>query len=120
LKRRTSRELATSPEAKALLDRKIGEYQAQAKKDEAEKEQIKAKAEDLAREYDAINVHDDQFDMTEAGMTVGIAVFGVTALTQKRWLLLVAAFFAGSGIVLVAAGFAGASLHPDWLARLLG
>jgi hypothetical protein len=57
--------------------------------------------------------------MAEAGMTVGIALFGVTALTQKRWLFAVAASFAGAGIVLGAAGFAGASLHPDWLARLL-
>jgi hypothetical protein len=113
------RELATTPEARALLDRKIGEYRAQAKKDEADKEEIKAKAEDLARQYDALNVHDDQFDMAEAGMTVGIALFGVTALTQKRWLFVVAALFAGAGFLLGGAGFAGANLHPDWLARLL-
>ena len=113
------RELVTTPEARALLDRKIGEYHEQQKKLEVEKEEIKAKAEGLAREYDALNVHDDQFDMAEAGMTVAIALFGVTALTQKRWLFVVAALFAGSGIVLGAAGFLGASLHPDWLARLL-
>jgi len=40
--------------------------------------------------YDRLNVHDDQFDMAEALMSIGIALFGVTALTQKRALLVTA------------------------------
>jgi hypothetical protein len=65
-------------------------------------------------------VHDDQFDMAEAMLSVAIALFGVTALTQKKWLLAVDGLFAGFGTLLGFAGFLGWNLHPDWLARLLG
>jgi hypothetical protein len=57
--------------------------------------------------------------MAEAAMSVGIALFGVTALTRKRWLLGVAGTFAAFGALLGIAGFAGWNLHPDWLANLL-
>ena len=108
-----------SPEARKLLDDKIKQYTAQATKYEQDKTEIKAQAEALAKQYDAYNVHDDQFDMSEACLSVGIALMGVTALTQKRWLLLVAGIFAGFGALFGLAGFAGWNLHPDWLAKLL-
>jgi hypothetical protein len=113
------RELAGTPEARATLDQKIAEYQGRAKRDESEKAEIKRTAEQLSKKYDELNNHDDQFDMAEAGMTVAIALFGVTALTQRRSLLVVACLFAGFGAVMGLAGFLGLNLHPDWLARLL-
>ena len=58
-------------------------------------------------------------DMSEALISVAIALFGVTALTRKRWLLVVAIGFAGTGTLFGLAGFVGLNLHPDWLARLL-
>jgi len=51
------------------------------------KSDIKAQAEGYAKEYNDLNVFDDQFDMTEALLTISIAMFGITALTQKKWLL---------------------------------
>jgi len=48
-----------------------------------------------------------------------LALFGVTALTQKKWLLGVGIAFAATGTILGLAGFAGWNLHPDWLASLL-
>jgi hypothetical protein len=57
--------------------------------------------------------------MSEALMSVAIALLGVTALTRKRWLLIVGIVFAGTGEILGFAGFMGWSLHPDWLANLL-
>ena len=56
--------------------------------------------------------------MAEGLLSVAIALLGVTALTQKRWLLGVALAFAGFGTLLGFAGFVGWSIHPDWLARL--
>jgi hypothetical protein len=56
---------------------------------------------------------------TVASPSAGIALFGVTALTQKRWLLGVALTFASFGVLLGVAGFAKLQLHPDWLAKLL-
>ena len=68
--------------------------------------------------YDALNTHDDQFDMSESFLTVSIALCGVTALTRRRWLFGLAAVFAISGLVLEIAGFLQWSLHPEWLAKL--
>jgi len=118
---RIQRELAGSltPEARAVLDSKIAEYADKIKHYEAEKAEIKGNAEGFQKEYDRLNVHDDQFDMAEATTSIAIALLGITALTQKRRLLYVAWAFAGVGTVLGLAGFLGLSLHPDFLAKLL-
>lgn len=107
-------------EARAELEEKIAAYKAKAKRYEDEKAGIQAKAEQLEGTYDALNVQDDQFDMAEACMSVSIALFGVTALTRKRWLLTFAASIALLGAVLGLAGFLGWSLHPDFLAKIFG
>lgn len=52
-------------------------------------------------------------------MSIALALFGITALTRKRFMLGVASVFAGLGAVLGIAAFAGLSIHPDFLARLL-
>ncbi|MFT3775065.1 MAG: DUF4337 domain-containing protein [Minicystis sp.] len=109
-----------TPEGRALLDRKMADYKSKAKQYEVEKAEIKAQAEGFQKQYDALNVRDDQFDMAEAGLSIAIALFGVTALTQKRWMLFVAGTFAVFGIVIGFAGFLDKNLHPDWLAKLLG
>jgi hypothetical protein len=106
-------------DGRARLDKKIAEYAASVKKFEEEKLQIKAKAEDLQRDYDRLNVHDDQFDLAEALMSVAIALFGITALTRKKALLGFAAFLAGVGIFFGLAGFLQWRIHPDFLTRLL-
>jgi len=115
-------ELAGSlkPEARTRLEHRIQEAQAHARRYEQEKAAIKAEAERLEAQYDALNVHDDQFDMAEAALSVGIALLGITLLARKRWLLAVACVFTGFGAVLGLAGFLHLNLHPDWLARLLG
>jgi len=109
-----------TPEQKKLYDDKIASLTSQASKYEKEKDDIKKEAEDHEANYDALNMHDDQFDMAEALLSVAIALFGVTALTQKKWLLGVALTFGAVGVVLGVAGFAKLNLHPDFLARLLG
>jgi hypothetical protein len=109
-----------SAEARALLDRKIADYQQKMAHYEQEKADIKKTADGFQQEYDRLNVHDDQFDMAEATISIAIALLGITALTQKRRLLYLAWGFAGFGVVLGVAGFLGLSLHPDFLAKLLG
>jgi DNA repair ATPase RecN len=109
-----------TPEVRALFEKRISEYAAVEKKYETEKEAIKRQAEGFQKQYDDLNVHDDQFDMAEAILSVAIALFGVTALTRKRWLLGLAVLFAAFGTILGFAGFLGWSLHPDWLAGVLG
>jgi hypothetical protein len=106
-------------EARALVDKTIADYEKKIAHYEGEKTDLKAKAEGFQAEYDRLNNHDDQFDMSEAAASIAIALFAVTALTQKRRLLYVALVFAGFGIVIGTAGLLGLGLHPDFLARLL-
>jgi hypothetical protein len=118
---RVQRDVASglTPEGRTLLDHKIAEYGDKIRHYEDEKAEIKRSAEGFQKEYDRLNLHDDQFDMAEATTSIAIALFGITALTQKRRLLYVSWAFAGVGGVLGLAGFLGLSLHPDFLARIL-
>jgi len=108
------------PEVRAKVEAKITTQEAAAKRYEKEKDQIKAVAEQAAKDYDAMNIHDDQFDLAEACLSVAIALAGVTALTRKRWLFGVAGIFAGLGFLFGLAGFFKWNLHSDFMARLLG
>lgn len=87
---------------------------------EKEKAVIKKEAEGYQKQYDDINVFDDQFDLTEALLSVSIAMFGVTALTQKRPLFYFSLIVSSIGIILGLAAFMKISLHSDFLSRLLG
>ncbi len=80
---------------------------------------IQSKAKALERQYDTLNFHDDQFDMSDAALSIAIAVAAVAALTDN-WLLLLFSWGSGSfGILFGLAGFLGWHLHPDWLVSLL-
>ena len=115
---------ATAPDLKPataqLLDERIKAYREQAKNYAKEKADIQAEAKRLEGEYDALNVHDDQFDLAEACLSVSIALFGVTALTHKRWLMGVGLAFCGLGFAMGLAGFFHWSLHSNLLAKVLG
>ena len=99
----------------ADLDKRIANYQAQAARYEKEKADIKTQAEGYQHEYDRLNLHDDQFDLSDAGLSVAIALLGVTALTRKRWLLALAGVFLLVGVTFALAGFFAWPLHPDAL-----
>jgi hypothetical protein len=109
-----------TPEARALVDKTIVDYEQKIAHYEKEKADLKTTAQGFQADYDRLNLHDDQFDMAEASISIAIALFAVTALTQKRRLLYVALVFAAFGIVLGMAGFLGLGLHPDFIARALG
>ena len=114
------RDLATgfTPEQQARIDKQIATFQQQVKRYDTEKAEIRKQAEAYQHEYDALNIHDDQFDLSEAALSVAIAILGVTALTQKRWLLVFGLVFAGIGLVFSIAGFFNLSLHPAALTSL--
>jgi hypothetical protein len=108
-----------STEAAALLDKEIAAYTASAAKYAREKEEIKRVAEGAEKDYDRLNVHDDQFDMSEALISIAIALLGVSALTRKKSLVAFAVLVAGFGVALGLAGFLGWNLHPDAFAKFL-
>jgi len=98
----------------------IKNYDAQIARYEKEKGDIKKQAEGYQKEYDDINLFDDQFDMTEALLTISIAMFGITSLTQKKWLLYFSSVVALIGLVLGLAAFFKISLHSDFISNILG
>ncbi|MBS1565044.1 MAG: DUF4337 domain-containing protein [Bacteroidetes bacterium] len=101
-------------------DSVIHKYEAKIKGYEKEKAEIKTEAEGYEKEYNDINVFDDQFDMTDALLTISIAMFGITALTQKRWLLWFAASVSALGILFGLTAFLHISLHSDFVSKILG
>lgn len=104
-----------APATVAALDQKIADYKAKVQRYEKEKNEIKTSAEGYQAEYDRLNFHDDQFDLSDAALSVSIALFGVTALTKKKWLLAVAIAFMLIGGFFGLAGFFQWKVHPDAL-----
>jgi hypothetical protein len=98
----------------------VDQYKLKIKEYETEKKAIKAQAEGFEKEYDALNVFDDQFDMTEAFLSIAIALFGITALTQKKWLLYFSCGLSVVGILFGITAFVHISLHSDFISKILG
>jgi hypothetical protein len=109
-----------SPESRGGLDRRIAEHAGRAKQYDSEKGDIKKKADDYQREYDRLKYRDGQLDAAEVCLAVCVALMGITALVQKRWLLALGVFFAVIGVMLGLGGFLGYKFHPEMLARFLG
>ncbi|MBI5587324.1 MAG: DUF4337 domain-containing protein [Deltaproteobacteria bacterium] len=86
---------------------------------DSEEQELRQKARGFEKEYDALNFRDDQFDLSDAALSISLAMLAVAALTCKRWLLYLSWGFAGFGFVMGAAGLLGLPLHPNWLASLL-
>ena len=108
-----------SPELRADLDSKIAKYESNVQRYEKEKNEIKTQAEGYQRQYSALNTHDDQFDLSEASLSVAIALLGITALTKKKWLLVFAIAIALFGAFFGFAGFFQWDIHPEALTGLL-
>lgn len=110
----------TNPSAKVTIEKKIESYKLKVEKYEKEKNEIKAHAEAQEKAYDDMNVFDDQFDMTEAILSISIAMFGLTALTQKKQLFYFALSLSALGIILGVSAFLNISLHSDFISSILG
>jgi hypothetical protein len=106
--------------SKELADRQAAEYQSDIAKYEARSKETMAKAKAREAEYERLNFHDDQFDMSEAFISIAIAVAAVAALTDSWWLLYFGWASGAFGILMGVAGLLGLDWHPDWLAKLLG
>jgi hypothetical protein len=108
-----------SGDARTQIDAQVKRYDAEIARYETEKAEIKVKAEQHAKNYDALNFRDDQFDLSDATLSISLAMLAVTALTGKRWLLVTSWAIGGFGALLGIAGLTGLNLHPDWLIKLL-
>src|SRR5262245_40910526 len=105
---------------KTLAAKQAAEYEADIKKYHARSAETMAKAKRLEAEYERLNFRDDQFDMSDAFLSIGIALAAVAALVDSFWLLYVAWGSGAFGLLVGGAGFLGFSLRPEWIATLLG
>ena len=85
---------------------------------EKEAPQLRRQAESFQSQYDALNVHDDQFDASDAAIGVAVAVAAVAALSESFLALFAAWTFGAFGVVMGLAGFLGWALKSP-LASLL-
>ena len=117
-------ELQLNEKANPLAAKKIlnliQTYEVKIQKYESEKSEIKKQAEEFQKEYDILNIHDDQFDLAEALISLTLSLLGITALLQKKSLFYFSLTFASIGIFFGMAGFMNLSVHPDIIMRFLG
>jgi hypothetical protein len=105
---------------KTLAAKQGAEYEADIKKYQERSKETMAKAKALEAEYDRLNFRDDQFDISDVFLSVGVALSAVAALVDAFWLLYVAWGAGGFGLLMGIAGFLGFNLRPEWLAQVLG
>jgi hypothetical protein len=102
------------------VQKTLAAFDGDATKYKAESPKLANEAQGFSDQYDALNVHDDQFDAAEASLATAISIAAVAALTES-WLPLVASWIFGAfGLFMTICGFAGWPFHPDVLSTLLG
>jgi hypothetical protein len=105
---------------KKVIEEKISKLKDKSARYEKEKSEIKTSAENYEKSYDDMNVFDDQFDMTEAMLSIAIALFGLSALTQKKALFIFALTLSSIGFIMGISAFFKISLHSEFIANILG
>lgn len=105
--------------AQAAYQEQIVNYERLAKEQRQKKEELKILAEKDQATYDALNTHDDQFDLSDALIAIAISLLAVASLTQLWWLYGLSLIPSGFGVLMGVAGLASWSLHPDALVKLL-
>jgi len=108
-----------APQNLSQFESQVQHYEAEIARYQDEEAELQKKARAFEAQYDALNYRDDQFDLSDAALSVCLAMLAVTALTGKRWLLWVSWLGATVGVVMGIAGLLGLKLHPDWLTKLL-
>jgi hypothetical protein len=116
----TARAQLAAAAPSASVRKALAEFDGDAAKYKTESPKLAQEAKDFSALYDALNVHDDQFDAAEASLTTAISIAAVAALTES-WLPLIASWVIGAfGLFMTLCGFAGWPFHPDVLSTLLG
>jgi len=107
------------PQLHEMYDEKIKSYQALAQDQDEKKKVQQSDADKADSTYNELNFHDDQFDLSDAMLALAISLLAVTALTQKRWLFIIAMVPTFFGVLMGVAGLLSWHIHPNFLTRLL-
>jgi len=105
---------------KTLAAKQAAEYEADIKKYQERSKETRVKAERLEAEYERLNYRDDQFDLSDAFLSIAIALSAIAALVELYWLLYVAWAAGAFGVIMGLAGLLGLPLRLAYLAAMLG
>ena len=109
----------SSSKIRTEFDKEITRYKAIATRQDTEKAKLQKQAQDTEKLYDQLNVHDDQFDLSEAAFALAIALLAMTSLTQKGWLYGAAMVPAAFGLFMGLAGLLNWDTYLESLTKLL-
>ena len=109
----------SQPNIRAEYNKEIAKYEAIASKQDTEKDKLQQQALDAEKLYDQLNIHDDQFDLSEAAFALAIALLAMTSLTQKGWLYGAAMVPAAFGLFMGLSGLLNWDYHPEVLTKYL-
>jgi len=112
-------EAQQQPKIRADYEKEIAKYEVIAAKQDKEKNLLQQQAKEAEKQYEQLNVHDDQFDLSEAAFALAIAMLAMTSLTQKGWLYGAAMVPAVFGLFMGLAGLLNWDYHPDSMTKLL-
>jgi len=101
------------------VEAQVAKYDKEIARYESDKAEIYAKAKGHEKNYDALNFRDDQFDLSDATLSIALGMLAVTALTGKMWLLTTSWVIGGFGALLGMAGLLRLGIHFEWLVKLL-
>jgi molecular chaperone GrpE (heat shock protein) len=115
----TAQAAAAPPQAQAAIQEQIKIYQGIAADQENKKKVQQTDAENADKAYQQLNIHDDQFDVSDAMLALAISLLALTALTQKRWLFGIAMVPTALGVLMGLAGLLELNLKLNFISKLL-
>lgn len=123
--RATSVELAMQARSQthdlgAVCASRAAEFERLANEQGSKKAELQKEAEGFEKEYENLNQRDDQLDLSDASISIAIALLAVTALTGRRWLFFFALAPSVFGVIMGLAGFFGWPIHLALLSQWLG
>ena len=115
----TAQAAAASPSAQPAVQEQIDIYKKIAADQEEKKKVQQADAEKADQTYEELNIHDDQFDLSDAMLALAISLLALTALTQRRWLYGIAMVPTVFGVFMGLAGLLSWNTHWAIFSKLL-
>jgi hypothetical protein len=86
----------------------------------ARKDEVMGLARAAEARSDALNVFDDQYDISSALISIAMSLLAVCVLAQTRWLFWFSFLPAGAGLFFGVAAMVGMPVHAEALIRWLG
>lgn len=111
---------AVGSPARDTLIKEAVKYEGMADSQEKKKSEQDEKAREAEKEYSELSYKDDQFDLSDALLSVAIAMLALAALTQKGWLFWLSLLPSAAGIVVGLAGLLGWPVDAGPIIRFLG